>query len=209
MNDMLLHYCKQGGGTMEADRIKWNARYESQDSFLGEHPSPFLRQQLEWIKKMAPGTSALDIACGEGRNSLYLAQNGFRVTGLDISDTGIGKGQRRAKQLGVEVDFQRVDLDTYVIERKFDLILNFNFLLRGMIPQEVAALNPGGVLLFDTIMASDELLLSRTTAYLLQPGELTSLFENHAGEILFAEENCSDEMPTARLLFKKNHQGHT
>jgi 2-polyprenyl-3-methyl-5-hydroxy-6-metoxy-1,4-benzoquinol methylase len=210
----VLHFCKlkicfciianSGGEEMEADRIKWNARYESQESYLGEIPSPFLRQQLEWITTMAPGRNVLDIACGEGRNSLFLAQYGFRVTGLDISDVGIGKGRNRAEQLGVEVDFRRVDLEKYVFDSNYDVVLNFNFLLRDMIPLEVAVLNPGGLLLFDTIMASETLLQSRTTAYLLQPGELTALFANYDGDILFAEESCNDEMPTARLLFRKN-----
>lgn len=189
---------------METDRIKWNTRFESQDSFLGRHPSPFLFERMEQVKSMVPGQTALDIACGEGRNSLFLAQHNFVVTGLDISDVGLDKGRKRAEQLGVTVDFRQVDLDSYVFEEKFDLILNFNFLLRVMIPHEIAALNPGGVLLFDTILASEALLQTRTTEYLLVPGELETLFACHDGKILFSEESCSGEMPTARLLFRKN-----
>ncbi len=188
---------------MESDRIKWNARYESEDSFLGERPSPFLTREIEKIKTLAPGPKALDIACGEGRNSLFLALHGFSVTGLDISDKGLEKGASRAHAMGLNVEFRRVDLDDCTIQGTFDLILNFNFLLRELIPSEVAALNPGGVLLFDTIMASEQLLLAHKPSYLLQPGELPRLFGAFHGEILFSEESMSGDMPTARILFRK------
>lgn len=189
---------------MEADRIKWNTRFESQDSYLGERPSPFLAQEIRRITNLAPGFDALDIACGEGRNSIFLAQHGFSVVGLDISDAGLAKGRHRALTAGVSVDFQRVDLDEYIFEGTYDLILNFNFLLRDLIPSEIASLNPGGLLLFDTIMASEQLLLSRNTAYLLQPGELSRLFDPYDGVVLFLEEVSAGNMPTARIMFQKN-----
>jgi 2-polyprenyl-3-methyl-5-hydroxy-6-metoxy-1,4-benzoquinol methylase len=188
---------------MEADRIKWNARFASQVSYLGICPSPFLAQEIARIIAFAPGPESLDIACGEGRNSLFLAQHGFRVTGIDISDVGIAKGQEQAETLGLAVDFRTVDLDEYVFDQTYDLILNFNFLLRDLIPCEVAALNPGGLLLFDTIMASQDPFHSHQPAYLLQPGELLRTFSSYEGEILVSEELINGEMPTARLLFRK------
>lgn len=189
---------------MEADRIKWNARFESQDSFLGENPSPFLVREMHRITALAPGNIALDIACGEGRNSLFLAQHGFQVTGLDISDAGVAKGLDRAQALGIQVDFLRVDLDDYVIEGRYDLILNFNYLSRELIPLEVASLNPGGLLLFDSITATGELLQSHNPSYLLQPGELLRVFKKFNGDILYSEESCCGDMPTARLLFRNS-----
>lgn len=189
---------------MESDRIKWNSRYESEDSFLGERPSPFLTREIDRIKTLTPGIKALDIACGEGRNSIFLAQHGYRVTGLDISDKGLNKGENRAQAMGLSIEFRRVDLDDYTIQGTFDLILNFNFLQRELIPYEVAALNPGGVLLFDTILASEHLLQHHKPCYLLQPGELCRLFGAFSGEVLFSEESMSGDMPTARVLFRKS-----
>lgn len=190
---------------MESDRIKWNKRFESQDSYLGECPSPFLVQEIERIKKLSPGSDALDIACGEGRNSVYLAQHGFRVVALDISDVGLAKGRIRAQAKGVDIDFRRVDLDNCIIEGTFDLILNFNFLMRELIPSEVESLKPGGLLLFDTMMSSELSPQSHNPDYLLKSGELRRMFETFNGDILYSEESCCDEMPTARLLFRKNH----
>jgi len=192
------------GGFLEDDRIKWNQRYQSEEFYLGKSTSPFLAREIERIKRLAPGGTALDIACGEGRNCIFLAHHGFRVTGLDISDVGLAKAAARAGMEGVEVDFRRVDLERYEIIERYDLILNFNFLLRELIPKELMALNPGGLLLFDTIMESPQLLATHKPSYLLRRGELIRLFETRAGKILFSEESNSGEMPTARLLFQKS-----
>lgn len=189
---------------MEEDRIKWNRRFESQDSYLGNRPSPFLASEIDRIKQLAPGTVALDLACGEGRNSVFLAQNGFTVTGLDISDIGLAKAVNRGEEEGLRIDFRRVDLEHYEIASKYDLILNFNFLLRELIPGEVRALNPGGLLLFDTILESPQLLETHNPAYLLRRGELVRIFKTCDGEILFSEESDSGEMPTTRVLFRKS-----
>lgn len=188
---------------METDRIKWNQRFASQESLLGMQASPFLRQEIARIVQMAPGRHALDLACGEGRNSIFLAQQGFQVTGLDISDIGISKAKDLAEAAGVAVNFERVDLEGYCIPCNYDLIINFNFLLRELIPAMVQALTPGGLLLFDTIMASPQLLAAHNPAYLLQQGELKGIFEALEGDLLFTEENSSTQIPTARVLFQK------
>jgi 2-polyprenyl-3-methyl-5-hydroxy-6-metoxy-1,4-benzoquinol methylase len=191
---------------MEADRIKWNRRFGSEDTYLGERPSPFLAAEIERILRLAPGKRALDIACGEGRNSVLLAQQGFQVTALDISDVGLGKATGRAEAAGVSVVFQQVDLDGYRFTEQFDLIINFNFLLRGLIPEAFQALSPGGLLIVDTIMESEQLLASHNPSYLLRRGELQRIGEGLAGEILICEEQTDDEMPTARMIVRKTSQ---
>jgi 2-polyprenyl-3-methyl-5-hydroxy-6-metoxy-1,4-benzoquinol methylase len=190
--------------SMESDRVKWNRRFESEESYLGLRPSPLLQREIERIRQLTPGNRALDIACGEGRNSIFLAQQGYRVTGIDISDTGLDKARKRAKEAGVDIDFQQVDLDGHLLTKTYDLIINFNFLLRDLIVEEFQALSPGGVLVFDTIMESDELLASHNPLYLLRQGELQRIFERLDGEILVSEELCSGEMPTARILVQKS-----
>ena len=127
----------------------------------------------------------------------------IRVVGVDISDSGLAKGRSRAQAEGVDVDFRRVDLDEGMVAGMFDLILNFNFLLRELIPSEVASLKPGGLLLFDTIMSSEQLLQPHNPAYLLQPGELKRIFAPFDGETFFSEESSDNGFPTARLLFRK------
>ncbi|MGD0585374.1 MAG: class I SAM-dependent methyltransferase [Oryzomonas sp.] len=188
---------------MEADRIKWNERFGSENSFLGKRPSSFLAGEMERLLRLAPGRRALDIACGEGRNSIFLARHGFRVAGIDISDVGIAKAERRARAEGLEIDFHRLDLDGWQIDGQYDLLLNFNFLMRSLIPEEVRALTPGGLLLFDTILESPQLLATHNPDFFLRYGELERTFLAFGGEILFSEEIREGELPTARLLFRK------
>jgi len=188
---------------MEADRIKWNQRFASQPSFLSERPSPFLAREMERILAIAPGRRALDIACGEGRNSVYLARHGFRVTGLDISDVGLGKAERRADEAGVTVDFRQADLDGYEFTEQYDLIVNFNFLLRELLPRAYAALAPGGLLIVDTIMESTETSATHNPAYLLERGELARIFKDFKGDVLLLEETEEGDMPTGRAIVSK------
>lgn len=188
---------------MDADRLKWNRRYASAPSYLGASASQFLRDQMATIKRLAPGQRVLDVASGEGRNAVFLAQNGFRVTGVDISDVGLAKGERLALEQGVAVEFRQIDLEGYHIAAQYDVILNCNFLLRNLIPEEVKALTPGGLLLFDTLLASPQLLSTHNPDYLLQQGELERIFKGFAGEILCNEESTTGEPPTARLMFRK------
>lgn len=189
---------------MDSDRIKWNQRFASDESYLGKRPSPFLLREIARIRKFAPGKRALDMACGEGRNSVFLAKNGFEVTALDISEVGLAKAVKRAEKEGVVINFQRVDLDSYQFTESFDLIIIFNFLLRDLIPAALQALSPGGLLIIDTIMESPQLLSShKNQEYFLLRGELSSIFKELPGKIMLYEELPEDEMPTARILFRK------
>ena len=189
---------------MESDRIKWNSRFASQESFLGRRPSPFLAREIERIKQLVTGRRALDIACGEGRNSIFLAGHGFQVTGVDISEVGLAKAARRAAEEAVDVEFVHADLDHVRPGGRFDLVLNFNFLQRSLIPVEVELLRPGGVLLFDTILALPSIPAPSNPDFYLQPGELQRLFSGYGGEILSHEESDAGDVPTARLMFRKS-----
>ncbi len=189
-------------------RSKWNGRYAEAGLYLGPAPSRYLAEHIDLIKDLAPGNKALDIACGEGRNSIFLARHGFAVTGLDISGEGISKAEKWAKTEGLSVTFHCVDLELHEFSERWDLIINFNFLLRDMIPTMVDTLNPGGVIVFDTILDTPSLKGSHNRAYLLQPGELRKIFASFPGEILLDEELPLGPMPTSRLIFKKNWPGH-
>jgi len=188
---------------MEADRIKWDARYGKEGYLFSFTPSRFLARSLERICTLTPGRRALDIACGEGRNGIFLAQNGFEVTAVDISELGLAKGISRAAELGVRVNFVQADLETYRLQDRYDLILNFNFLLRPLIPLMVRALRPGGVIVMETIMSAPSLQGMHTRSYLLDQGELETLFPGADGNILLFEEEQSGETPVARVIFQK------
>src|SRR5512135_76057 len=112
---------------MEDDRIKWDNRYQGEGLFLGPQPSAFLVEQIGLIKSACPGRRALDIACGEGRNSIFLARQGFMVTGIDISREGIAKASKWATAEHLDIEFLQADLEVYEFGGDWDLIINFNF----------------------------------------------------------------------------------
>ncbi len=183
--------------------LKWDQRFRTEECVLGNDPSAYLSDNIELIKKLAPGKRALDIACGEGRNSIYLAKQGFEVVGLDISKAGLEKARDWMARESLRIDLRTVDLQNYHITEKYDLIINFNFLLRDLIPEAVAALEPGGVLVFDTLMDSPYVPCPHKKEHLLAPGELLAIFSTFKGEILLPEERPYDQMPTAKLIFRK------
>lgn len=191
---------------MEADRIKWNSRFAVADLILGRQPSPFLVREIDTIKRLLSGRQALDIACGEGRNSVFLASHGFAVTGIDIAETGLAKAAERAAGAGVTVTLLHEDLDSYRFSGSFDLIVNCNFLQRRLIPAAMEVLAPGGIFLFDTLLAPAILPPSSPADFYLQPGELRRLFAPFAGEILCDEEPVPGEVQTARLMFRKGER---
>jgi 2-polyprenyl-3-methyl-5-hydroxy-6-metoxy-1,4-benzoquinol methylase len=188
---------------VEQDRLKWNKRYAGEESFIDPCPSSFLVERIDMIESLLPGREALDIACGEGRNSIFLARRGFSVTGIDIADEGIAKAMRRAMAEGLNIGFLRADLEVYPLRGPWDLVINFNFLMRDLIPRAVAALKSGGIMLVDTILDSPALPGEHTQAFLLKAGELSTLFTPLPGEILLCEESPSASCPTARLMFQK------
>ena len=123
----------------DASLLKWDSRFRSEECVLGTNPSRYLVDNMDLIASLVPGIRALDIACGEGRNCLYLAKRGFQVTGLDISAAGLEKGRLWMEREGVQIDFRLVNLEKYEFTEQYDLILNCNFLLRDLVPKSVGS----------------------------------------------------------------------
>lgn len=130
----------------------WDERYGSQDFYYGTEPNDFLRQQVSQLK---PGARALCLAEGEGRNAVFLAQNGFAVTAVDGSRVGLEKLKRLAESKGVKVETVVSDLRDYVIgEDRWDGIVSVWCHLPRELRREVHAccvrgLRQGGVFLLE------------------------------------------------------------
>ncbi len=186
---------------MEDDRAKWDRRYGASGFFIGPDPSHYLVDNIALINFLVPGRKALDLACGEGRNSIFLARHGFTVTGLDISAEGLAKATRWAAEEGLAITFCQTELEGYEFSEKWDLIVNFNFLLRDLVPRMVAALAPSGVIVFDTILDAPSLVGHHNKAFLLRPGELATLFAPFPGKIIHMAECLEGPAPTAKLIY--------
>ncbi|MGD9792213.1 MAG: class I SAM-dependent methyltransferase [Acidimicrobiia bacterium] len=103
--------------TMGAD--DWDSRYSSTPLVWGSDPNQFFAATVESI---APGRS-LDVGCGEGRNTIWLAQRGWDATGIDFSPVAIDKARQLATHSGVEATFAVADIEIWSPEpATFDLV---------------------------------------------------------------------------------------
>jgi tellurite methyltransferase len=126
-----------------------------------------------------PG-KALDIATGKGRNAVFLAEHGFKVDAMDISAVALEEARKIAQAKKLDINFIEADLDHAELpEAAYELIVNFNFLERGLIPKMKVALKPGGHIVFETFLIDQkELGHPRNPAYLLGHNELLDLFRD-------------------------------
>jgi SAM-dependent methyltransferase len=130
-------------------REEWDRRYAESGLLWSATPSRFLVAE---VADLTPGR-ALDLACGEGRNALWLAERGWHVTGVDFSEVAIAKARARAEREGTRVDFVCADLLEYEPERAaYDLVLVLYLHVsaperRLVLARAAAALAPGGTFL--------------------------------------------------------------
>ena len=158
-------------GNSEAEY--WNKKYMLESSqWLKMEPRRLLVSFIDLIPRQG---LALDAACGVGINTAYLAEHGLKVIGIDISEYALHLAKENSNDRDYSIEFVVADLvKTWLPENHFDLIANFHYLERGAIPVFKQALKPGGLILFDTFMASAE--SKETKQFYLAPGELEQLF---------------------------------
>ena len=95
----------------------WNGKYSDESYLYGTKPNVFLAR----LGEFAPGGAAvLEAACGEGRNAVYLAGRGFRVTGVDFSSEALRKARALARRHGVYPEFIEADLASFRPALRFD-----------------------------------------------------------------------------------------
>ena len=171
------------------DQTRWYAQHLT--SHGSEQPAPFLREIVESSVWPALGGKALDIACGKGRNAIYLAQHGFAVTALEISAVALAEGRRRAEELELTIDWQQRDLEASALDLgEYDLIVNFNYLQRSLFPALRQAVKPGGHVIFETYLIDQaELGQPKNPDYLLRHNELLDSFQGF--RVLFYREGRS------------------
>jgi SAM-dependent methyltransferase len=175
----------------QSNQKRWNERFKGKDFTFGKEPNPFLKKYISLL----PIGKALDIATGEGRNAIFLAQHGFDVGAIDISEMGLRKVRRLAREVGIKVQTILADLSAYKIEREYyDLIANFYFLNRNLIPKIKKGLKKGGRIIFETYLLEQRTLGTggpKHPRYFLKSNELLELFKDF--RILFYREGIFKE----------------
>lgn len=100
-------------------RDLWNERYAAKDLIWSAGPNQLFASEVETL---TPG-KAVDIACGEGRNAIWLAEQGWEVTAIDFSDVAVDKGRQIAEKRGVNVSWIADDVSTRKLpEEEYDLV---------------------------------------------------------------------------------------
>lgn len=128
------------------DRDDWDRRYAEKELVWSAEPNQFL---VEEISDLAPGR-AIDLAAGEGRNAVWLAERGWHVTAVDYSRVGLNKGRQIAQARGVDVEWVEADLLDFAPARGgFDLVLLLYLQLpwdwmRDVVHGAARAVAPGG-----------------------------------------------------------------
>lgn len=129
----------------------WDERYAGEDYHFGTEPNAFLATQSSLLQ---PGMTCLAVADGEGRNGVWLAQQGLDVLAVDASSVALAKARKLAQQRGVTVKFEQVDLTQWNWgEDRFDVVaaIFIQFAAPDLREQMFAhikrCLKPGGLLL--------------------------------------------------------------
>ena len=143
---------------------KWEERYRLPEYWAGKEPAEFLKEVLPWL---APGGTALDVAMGEGRNSVFLAQQGWRVAGVDAASAALAKAESLARERGVWVArwtsgisvlprhpgllLHQADLETDALPAgPFGVVTCFNYLQRSLFRSLEERVALGGYLVYET-----------------------------------------------------------
>jgi SAM-dependent methyltransferase len=130
-------------------------------------------------KHRLPPGDALDVACGRGRHALWLAEQGWNVTGLDRDSNALDTMAAEARLRQLPVVPRLADLESgtdRLPEDAFEVIVVVHYLHRPLFPRLLAALRPGGVLVYETFTTAQASRGKPTNPdFLLRPGELRDL----------------------------------
>jgi len=173
---------------LDRERRRWEERYAASAEAPSSPASVFLRESLQRL----PRGQALDVACGEGRHTIFLARHGYRVDAIDLALTALQRLHAVVRRERLPVALIQANLEDLPLPpQRYDVILNMRYLQRSLWSRLKQALRPGGLIVFETFTSEQRRFGHPTNpAFLLQPGELRRFFADH--EILHYTEGLFD-----------------
>jgi tellurite methyltransferase len=167
---------------MEHDeKTLWDRKYRER-SHSSLTPDPLLVSAYSEFLNGPPPGRALDVAGGVGRHALWLAERGWKVKLVDVSEVGIELAEKNVRDGGSQknVALEVLDLQTVrnLGNRQYDLVLVFFYLQRGLFPALIKALKPDGFLIYKTYTVEQRQFTGGPShpMHLLKPNELLQAF---------------------------------
>ncbi len=159
---------------------------------MNENPSPWVERFLPLI---TAGGSVLDLACGQGRHSLLLAQLGHRVEAVDRDVEALARISARAP--GIVTRAADLEGGPWPYHGcAFDAIVVTNYLFRPLLPMLLNALEVNGVLIYETFMVGNERLgKPANPTFLLRPGELLEVVRPRLSVVAFEQGQVDTPRP--------------
>ncbi len=174
----------------------WDERYRSGEWAKENSEAPANPLVVETARGLKPG-AALDLACGTGRNALWLAEQGWKVTAVDGAPAAIEILQQRASERGLAIDTRIADLEqgAYKVEEAaWDLIVMCFYLQKSLFEPARKGVRPGGLVLAIVHIAEPG---QEQTQHQLRPGELEKYFSGW--EIVHYREGQPDDPAHKRI----------
>ncbi len=179
----------------------WDKKFAGEKYIYGKAPAKFLARNYDFIPN---GSRVLDIGMGEGRNAVFLATKGYKVTGIDISRVAIQKARFLAKEFGVRIDtIVKSIKDLKIKPGSIDAIICFYYVDREIVKTLKKWLKPGGIIIFEAYTINQKLInkMEGEDSYVLQDAELFDLFGDFT--ILKYEEPLHRKDYIASIIAKK------
>ena len=177
------------------DLAGWEQRYRAQEEASAPAPHPLLVKTASFL----PPGRALDLACGTGRNALWLAQHGWSVTAVDGSASAIRFLRESAADLHIETQIANLETSGFAIEpASYDLIAICYYLQRNLFEPAKQGVAPGGIIISIALLAEP----AKDNSFRLEPGELRRYFDDW--EILHHREGSDQwEHKVAEIVARK------
>jgi SAM-dependent methyltransferase len=190
------------GGCAERppDKDRWNQIFSSQQPVFNTNANAFL---AEVVKNRQPG-QALDLGMGQGRNALFLAQRGWDVTGVDISDVALAQAREQARKMSLKLNIVQQDAAAFDFGReRWDLVALLYFPPRPYTGRIFQALRPGGLVVVEVFHRESAEKRRLGEGVVFGSNELLRLFEDYRilrYEDVVAPSDWSVERVPTRLL---------
>lgn len=171
-------------------------------------PAPVLEFFIDQLTFSKATKQALDLGCGSGRDSVYLALNGWQVTAVDYLPAALKNLSNLATNHqvsinGVQIDLEQKDKPLDELNQSYDLIVVIRYLHRPLLPQIRDKILPGGYVVYQTFMQGCEKFgKPKNPRFLLEPGELANIFTDF--EVMVDKiEHLNDGRPTNIFIARK------